>query len=675
MARDGSPVDWYHQVLDTLAEIVVVIDTQGHLVWANRSAQVLLGYEVAEHIGKSVLDWVHPDDLEEAARMLDSSMTQGYAWPMAVRVRRIDGIYLTMDSDGFECVSADLRQYVLSLRIIQPTRTPTVGDSALSPLVVILHHVSDAVVAIGPTAQVVFRNRAAIDLFRIGVTRVVDALPANVELVPVDAGPNSPPYREPFGRVACGEKVPRHEVRVLFSDESERVVEVTGEPFTSASGEPAGGVVAFRDVTELRRQEAELRRLALRDSLTGLANRTELMAHMRAKLAECLLRGGHVVVMFVDLDRFKDINDTYDHLVGDEVLQVTAQRLVECVGPDGLVARFGGEEFVIVTAQSSDEADALALHIVERMREPIATAAGIVSTSCSVGLAVGTGATEPEQLLREADTAVYAAKRMGGSTKAWYERTQRERAVGRVRAFRGARLLVEATSMLRYRPVIELVTGEVCAIRLEVPEADRHLLSEFSAVDRRLIVTLVEHVGKVDAALSERFGEGAPPVIFPVPAPVLAQRALLGEIEYLLSVGGPGPGRRIIDTTMFGLGPAAVAPEVFTGYAVGIGAQFLVDDPHLLMVSALAGVDLALWAVRLPRELVRRLPAKDRATLRSLRAFVELAAAHDARLAADRVDSAEQRQCAVALGVAVAWGDAMAPATGLTELLEGPRRP
>lgn len=180
-------------------------------------------------------------------------------------------------------------------------------------------------------------------------------------------------------------------------------------------------VVALRRRIEqqanlLRESEGRFRHLALHDPLTGLATRTLLQDRLNVALESAKRRGPGLAVLMVDLDSFKEINDTYGHPAGDEILRVTASRLLRCVRKEDTVARLGGDEFVVLLPSLPDlhAAESVAAKIVKDLATPISIEGRDVPVSGSVGVcAASADELDSDALLRNADAALYRAKAKG----------------------------------------------------------------------------------------------------------------------------------------------------------------------------------------------------------------------------------------------------------------------
>jgi len=225
-----------------------------------------------------------------------------------------------------------------------------------------------------------------------------------------------PAVLEQAQRLLSGDAADPIEHRIVHKDGSIRYVRNTPVVHRDASGAVASYDGIINDITERKRAEELITRLSLHDGLTGLPNRALYMDRLRQTLALAERQHERVAVYFVDLDRFKEVNDAYGHEVGDAVLATAAKRLSACVRRSDTVARLGGDEFVALTPGIAALPDAagIAGKMVAAMREPFE----VLGRTCRIGASVGVAifpddAARSSELLRLADAAMYAVKKAG----------------------------------------------------------------------------------------------------------------------------------------------------------------------------------------------------------------------------------------------------------------------
>ena len=249
----------------------------------------------------------------------------------------------------------------------------------------------------------------------------------------------------------------------------QRVLSTTKVPLSLAGSQTPAMLAIAVDISEQRRAEDALRRRAFYDLLTGLPNRDLFVERLDHAMARAARRGAlGFAVLFMDVDSFKEVNDSLGHLVGDEVLVEVAARLRVCVRPGDTVSRFGGDEFAVLLEQIAGEHDARAVstRIHEAMREPFELAGERHFLSTSIGIALADGSRrEASELLRDADGAMYHAKNKGpGRTQVF---SHHIRAVAR----RQLRLKSEIRSgldadefFLEFQPIVDLETGALAGL-------------------------------------------------------------------------------------------------------------------------------------------------------------------------------------------------------------------
>ncbi len=259
-------------------------------------------------------------------------------------------------------------------------------------------------------------------------------------------------------------------------------------------GAPAGGVLAISDVSERLSAAAELAWRAEHDALTGLLNRTALMDQLTDATAA---PGARVGLLFIDLDRFKLVNDTLGHAAGDLLLMTVVDRIRAVVRDQDTLARLGGDEFVIVCREvsSTDEVMAVAERVVAMLAEPVSIGTDVAFVSASVGVTVSTEAADAHALLRDADVALYRAKDAGRSCAVLFDPVMRNDVAERVRLERQLRQALDAEDLsLAFQPVFRtsdaVLAGFETLVRWEGPGFH---------VEPTVFVPLAEDTGLVGA--------------------------------------------------------------------------------------------------------------------------------------------------------------------------------
>ena len=265
---------------------------------------------------------------------------------------------------------------------------------------------------------------------------------------------------------------------LIRRDGVEAAIEDSAAPIHDRNAQATGAVIVFHDVSEARAMAQEMSHLARHDVLTNLPNRTLLDDRLTQAIGIAHRRGTYLAMLFVDLDRFKQINDSLGHAIGDELLQAVAKRLVACVRGSDTVSRQGGDEFLVLLSDIAHLEDAAlsAAKILAALRLPYHIAEHTLHISASIGISVyPSDGLDADTLIQGADTAMYHAKGQERNNYQFFQPDMNARAIER-RSLEGSlrHALEHQEFVLHYQPKINLKTGAVTGaealIRWQHPE-------------------------------------------------------------------------------------------------------------------------------------------------------------------------------------------------------------
>ena len=320
-------------------------------------------------------------------------------------------------------------------------------------------------------------------------------------------------------------------------------------------GEITNYVAVFTDISAIKRTEERLSHLAHHDALTDLPNRLLFSVRLEHALERAKRHRGQVALLFVDLDRFKAINDSLGHATGDAVLQEVARRLKRCVRAEDTVARLGGDEFTVIMDEvaHSEDAAVLAGKIIEVLRQPYAVDGQMVNTSASVGISVfPNDADQADDLAKGADAAMYYAKNQGRNTYRFFTAELTDKTLHHMELEQGLRqALAEGEFTLYYQPQIALDSGRIVGVEalLRWPHAEWGVMPAEGFIRVAEDSGLIEPIGEWalrTACLQAREwrSEGLPPLRMSVNVSVrqLLRGRLIERLEGILSELGLHPG-------------------------------------------------------------------------------------------------------------------------------------
>ena len=621
-ARDSGP-DAARAMADAflnLPDAVVLVDGAGTVVWGNRSAERLFELTLADWIGKSGLELVHPDDHEFVLRSLTTIQGKDVGTPIEVRIKAASGwrliemigtpmewkggdvillsmrdlterrrfelangrealfrslvhnagsiIMLVSPEGAIESVSAVITRLLghdpellegrpfstivaksdrpafadaldaarrgatsahpittrIALRrhggaaampfevsIVNLLDDPTVegfvisahdataqvsveqelGD-ALSRLTATLDSTADGILVVDTEGTITDFNRHFVEIWGLPDDAVTLGDSVDNLQFALDQLTDPEAFRARFQEL---ESQPDNEGSDLLEFRDGRVVERFSRP-QCIEGKAVGRVYSFRDVTEKKLLEDELAYAANHDELTRLANKSLFQERLDHALARLERTGSRLAVLFLDLDNFKTVNDSFGHGEGDQLLHWVAKTLSEILGPSDTAARLGGDEFAVLVDDVHDleAVTTLAERILDALRPPVRLGTKSTSAACSIGIAFDEEHLTAEELLRNADIAMYQAKKRGKDRYELYRDEMHEYVVARMELEQELKTAIRDEGLeAYYQPCMDLRTLQVAGFEALV----RWPHPEGSLVDPRHFVPLAQEIGLI----------------------------------------------------------------------------------------------------------------------------------------------------------------------------------
>jgi diguanylate cyclase (GGDEF)-like protein/PAS domain S-box-containing protein len=478
---------WAQEFLEGAPDAVIAVDVDLSLAWANHAAERLFGATRDDWSSRSIVELIHPEDITFVGLALSTVRDKEVGTPIELRVAAADGWRLVELVGRWLPDLGEAGMLLASLRDLTQRRRWDLAARHDEQLRRLVDHSDQLTILVGTDGRVVSHSPAVTR--RLGLDpELVQGEPFVRLLVPDD--------RRPLERI----------LEQLVSDEratpgvGRAVLEVGMLP---SSGVPvpyelsvvdlhsdpvvAGFVVTAHDLTRLREAQRALEHQALHDELTDLPNRRLAVRH----LSRLLAAGETVAVAFLDLDRFKPVNDLFGHDAGDTVLRAVGARLLGVASSHSrtFVARHGGDEFLAITAVDGNDAagaDAvlagLCREVESAVAEPIDIEAGPIQVSASVGGSWAHGPSDAEALIADADSQMYVNKRASRGTPVSVSSVDRRREL--------AEELVGAVArheiVVRYQPIVDVtterVTGVEALVRWDHPQRGMLAPAEFLSI-------------------------------------------------------------------------------------------------------------------------------------------------------------------------------------------------
>ncbi|RJF95951.1 EAL and GGDEF domain-containing protein [Noviherbaspirillum saxi] len=461
-------------VLDSLSEGVVVFSDDGKLLEANRAALQLFGYKKLDEIHSRAPEL---DELFDV-RTFEGRKVPLRHWPVSrlLRGESVSGIELTvhrrdMNKTWIACFSGSVvnnsRQTApLAVLTVQDITKRRMAETALrvseERLRLAFDNIPDMVVIYDMELRIQYANLAAMESMGKSAAeligrRDVDIAPQSVILL----------WR-PLLHAALESVAIQSDDFDYPSSSGLRNLAVTCVPITESSGVVREILAICHDYTERRQAEEQVRQAALHDPLTGLPNRALMFEYARHIFAAANRHDQQVSVIFIDLDRFKPINDIHGHEVGDAVLRQIAKRLRQTIRGEDIVFRLGGDEFLALVPHANDAnaGDKVARHLMDAINRSYQVGSLDLSLTCSIGISIyPRDGTEVDALVSHADAAMYLAKQMGRNNFQFYTAALAERVQAQSLIEQGIKsALTRHEFCLYYQPLVDMETSQVVSV-------------------------------------------------------------------------------------------------------------------------------------------------------------------------------------------------------------------
>ena len=474
----------FRALVDNSNEVVSLLDREGVTLYSSQSSAAILGDPVEELVGQTPFERVHPEDQAEVRALFQTSLrSPGFPLVSEFRMRHRGGSWRTVEA-------------VLVNRLDDPSvaaavlnyRDVTDRKRAQQKIEDLNRDLQRQVAEFQTLLEVI---PIGIGIARDPACRRIEGNPYMARLMGLSPGDNislsaldsetAPSTRlfqdgRPLGPEALPmQKAAAQGVEVVDMEmdvvrEGHRVATILGyaAPLFDETGRTRGAIGATLDITERKRAEEQIKSLAYHDSLTGLPNRRLFQDRLSMAVAQAHRNSQRLAVLFLDLDRFKSVNDSLGHAAGDRLIQDVAERLRTCLREGDTVARLGGDEFTLLLPGVAQVVDAarVAEKVLDSLRVPFLIEDRELLTTASIGISLyPEDGRDADTLVKNADAAMYRAKQQGRDNYQLCAPALNATALERLALESSLRHAVGQDELvLHYQPVLDLASGRVRAM-------------------------------------------------------------------------------------------------------------------------------------------------------------------------------------------------------------------
>lgn len=650
-------------LVEQSSDVVAVVDESNKIVYVSPNSMGVLGVPASAIVGTHPLKIVHRDDAPVVmSRLAASSKSPDSPDVVECRLNVGDGTYrwFSITTRDFSD-NPEVGGTVLTARDVTTERAAKIAlQRSEQWFRGLVQNSSDVIAVLDGNGVFTYASPAVEDLtgrspLKLKGTNFIDLL--------------SSEYPEQLGlaRRALESRpagVSNLEIFIKCPDGTRRTAEVT---ITDRSDDPsvAGLVLNIRDVTDRKLLEEDLRHQVLHDDLTGLASRVQFTNLLSDALGPDRLAGCVVAALFIDIDDFKNINDSLGHSAGDQVLVEIGTRLLGRMRLQDKAARFGGDEFAVLLSDVSEsDVTRIADRIVKELSEPVMLMGQKVQISVSVGIAMDQDGSQcPEDLLRSADVAMYEAKEQGKARWTMFEAGMADLTLERFEISNALGRAIENDElMVYYQPIVNLITGRTVGVealvRWDHPVRRMVNPSAFIPVAERngLIIPLGRAVlRKAVSQVAAWREEGLDLyVTVNVSAVQLQQEGIVADVLQIVDSAGMDRGAVVLELTESALieDTALVVARIDALREAGL--RVAIDDFGTGYSTLKYADEFSADILKIDRSFVAKLEDQDDSTIVST--ILNIAEGLNAETVAEGIEGPDQLRRLVALGCTLGQG-------------------
>ncbi len=621
----------------------------GTILGANQTELDTLGYQRDEYVGRNLAQfYVDPQAAADALQRLRTGETLRN---IETRMRRRDGSmrHSLISASGLLAGG----QLIHARWATQDVTERQLAEQALTLFKALVESADDAVIGKTLDGTITSWNPAAARLYGYSAEEVIGKPIAL--LAPPDRVDELPGILE---RLRRGERIERYETTRVRKDGTRVEVSLSVSPILDPQGRPIGATSIAYDVTARKQAEQQLVHGALHDALTDLPNRTYFVERVSQSLARVRRDPAYrFAVLFLDFDDFKAVNDSLGHAAGDHLLGEIAGRLRTCVRPGDVVARLGGDEFTLLLEEITGLPDAE--HAARRIQDSLATPFSLEGREILASASIGVALSDPDHgqvqdLLRDADLAMYHAKQQGRARFQVFDVAMRDSAEARSGMEADLRNALERDEFrLVFQPIVELESGRVhgfeALLRWHHPKRGVILPLDFVPLAEQtgLIIPIGRWVLQEACRHARGWQETFPAaaglrISVNLSAEQLGHPRIVEEVRTALQTAGLAPPCLSLEISERVLMESVESSTTALGQLRGLNVELHMDDFGTGYSSLSSLPRFPLQGIKVDRSLVHRMGAR-RTDLEIVRSIVDLAGNLGLGVIAEGVETVTQR--------------------------------